>query len=77
MKRRIKLVEVISTVPYPVRAGGTQALFNMINGLRDYIDITVVLNMPKGKEHDLADLMALWPNVNFLIFRQKKMYPTM
>lgn len=72
MKRRIKLVEVISTVPYPVRAGGTQALFNMINGLREYIDITVVLNMPKGKEQDLADLMALWPNVKFLIFRKKR-----
>lgn len=72
MKKRFRLLEVISTLPYPIRAGGTQALFCMIDGLRRYVDITIALNLPKGKEQDLEDLQKIWPDVSFCIFRQKK-----
>ena len=52
----MKLLLVLSAVPYPVRAGGTQAVYNMVEGLRKYVKIGVALSFHKDK---IADFKAL------------------
>lgn len=69
---RIKLVEIISTVPYPVRAGGTMALFSMIDCLRKNMDIDILFLLPSTDRKSLEQLQSLWPDVRFHVYTPRK-----
>lgn len=68
----MKLLLVLSAVPYPVRAGGTQAVYNMVEGLRKYVKIGVALSFHKDKIADFKALKSIWPDVTFFENVQKR-----
>ena len=69
---KIKLLEIISTIPYPVQAGGTMALFSMIDHLRKQMDIDILFLLSSVNRQNLEQLRALWPDVRFYIYTPKK-----
>lgn len=70
--KKIRLLEIISTVPYPIRAGGTMALFTMLDELRKYIDITIVFIIKDNRSNAIMNLQCLWPNVRFYTLKPQK-----
>ena len=56
--KRLKLLEIIPTVPYPIRAGGTMALFTMLDGLRRFLDITVIFINKQDRDNSITDPVA-------------------
>lgn len=68
----MKLLVVLDTVPYPVQAGGTQAVYNMIDGLRKYVEIGLVVSMYKDKKADCETLKKLWSDVIFFEFAKTR-----
>lgn len=70
--KRLKLLEIIPTVPYPIRAGGTMALFTMLDGLREYMDITIVFITKQDRSNDISKLQNLWTNIKFHTLTPKK-----
>lgn len=69
--KKIRLLEIISTVPYPIRAGGTMALFTMLDELRKYIDITIIFIIKDDRSNAIRNLQRLWPNVRFYTLKPK------
>lgn len=63
--KKIRLLEIISTVPYPIRAGGTMALFTMLDELRQYIDINIIFIIKDNRSDAIKNLQCLWPNIRF------------
>lgn len=70
--KRLKLLEIIPTVPYPIRAGGTMALFTMLDGLRKFLDITVIFIIKQDRNNAISELQSLWPNIEFHTLTSKK-----
>lgn len=70
--KKIRLLEIISTVPYPIRAGGTMALFTMLDELRKYIDINIIFIIKDNRSDAIKNLQCLWPNIRFYILSPKK-----
>ena len=70
--KRLKLLEIIPTVPYPIRAGGTMALFTMLDGLRKYMDITIVFITKQDRSNDISKLQNLWTDIKFHTLTPKK-----
>lgn len=70
--KKIRLLEIISTVPYPIRAGGTMALFTMLDELRKYIDIHIIFIIKDNRSDAIKNLQCLWPNIRFYILPPKK-----
>ena len=65
---KIKLLEIIFTIPYPVKAGGTMALFSMIDQLRKQLDITLLCITPYQNSDSLRALQKLWPEVKIYTY---------
>ena len=63
--KKLKLLEIIPTIPYPVKAGGTMALYTMLDGLRKYMDITIIFITKLKKESAISELQRLWPDIKF------------
>lgn len=70
--KKIRLLEIISTVPYPIRAGGTMALFTMLDELRQYIDINIIFIIKDNRSDAIKNLQCLWPNIRFYTLTTKK-----
>lgn len=70
--KKLKLLEIIPTVPYPVKAGGTMALFTMLDGLRKYMDITIIFITKFKRQDAISELQRLWPDIKFHIVTSKK-----
>lgn len=66
--KKLRLLEIISTIPYPVKAGGTMALFTMIDNLRKKIDISLLCIISHANSENLDKLKRLWPDVNFFTY---------
>lgn len=64
----MRLLLVLSTVPYPVQVGGIQAVYNMVDGLRKHVEIGLVVSMNKDKKADCETLKKIWPDVTFFEF---------
>jgi len=65
----MRIVIISNLLPYPLTSGGAQAVYNMIDELRNYHDITFLFN-EKGSNNmsSLAELQKIWPNVKFKVF---------
>ena len=72
--KRLKLLEIIPTVPYPIRAGGTMALFTMLDGLRKFLDITVIFIIKQDRNNAISELQSLWPDIEFHTLTSKKSF---
>jgi glycosyltransferase involved in cell wall biosynthesis len=65
--------------PYPLNSGGSQAVFNMIDGLRYNIEITLIFAYRKKEVKYVKQLKKIWNNVEFYGFKNSlfsyKKYP--
>jgi glycosyltransferase involved in cell wall biosynthesis len=65
--------------PYPLRSGGAQAVFQMIDALRSTMEIALVFAYKKKESIFVNALKKLWPNVAFIGFentlRQQMRHP--
>lgn len=68
----MNILIILSYVPYPVKAGGTQAVYSMVNILRKQVHISIVINMPKSQESNLNALKEIWTDVAFFPFYPKR-----
>ena len=63
---------IISPSPYPLNSGGKQAMFHMINQLRDDVDFTLfILVNGKEEKEKLPELKRMWINVTIIPFFHK------
>lgn len=79
----MKILIIIPYIPYPLDSGGNQALFFMIDRLRKIHDVSLCLDICKGRliqhvdEHKqtlVSQLREKWDNVNFYIYDGQKEY---
>lgn len=64
----MKLLLVLNTVPYPVRVGGIQAVYNIVDGLRKHVEIALVVCIDKDKKADCESLKKIWSDITFFEF---------
>lgn len=57
--------------PFPIKSGGDQAQFHMINSLRNEFNISFAFVSPRHNKH-VAQLQELWPNVTFHAYKGEK-----
>lgn len=70
-----KILFILPCVPYPLTTGGNQAFFNMVEYLRHTLSVSILLS-PEDKEmNDVENLRALWPDVDFYLFREADAEP--
>lgn len=65
------LIILRSNFPYPLTTGGQQAVFQMIDYLRNKIDISIayILNKSISKDHE-SKLKEKWSNVDFFSYKE-------
>lgn len=64
-----KILLIIPYIPYPLDSGGNQAFFNMVDYIRNKMDVSVLLHLKKtSHQKNIEALKELWPNVNFFVY---------
>lgn len=65
----MKILIISPLLPYPLTSGGAQAVYNMIDALRNYHEITFLFN-EKGTNSmsAMSELQRIWPNVTFKVY---------
>lgn len=66
------LIILKSVFPYPLSSGGQQAVFHMIDYLKDKIDISIVYDAKGVNPSDEKKLISLWENVKFFRYSKSK-----
>lgn len=67
-----RILFIIPYIPYPLNSGGNQAFFNMIDYIRNKIDVSILLAPHSFSERKhIEDLKKIWNNVHFYIFTEK------
>lgn len=67
-----RILFIIPYIPYPLNSGGNQAFFNMIDYIRNKIDVSILLTPHSSSERKhIEDLKKIWNNVHFYIFTEK------
>lgn len=62
----MKILFILQYVPYPLNSGGNQAMFNMLDYIRNFHDISVLFYLKSKQEEDaLTQLRKIWKNVQF------------
>lgn len=55
--------------PYPLNSGGNQAFFNMVDYMRRYLSVSILLNPhTSGERQAVKELKKIWPDVEFFLF---------
>lgn len=64
-----KILLIIPYIPYPLDSGGNQAFFNMVDYIRDKMEVSVLLHLKKHNQQEkIEELKKIWPNVNFFVY---------
>lgn len=72
----MKILFILQYTPYPLDSGGNQAMFNMIDKIREQHDISVLLCIKnKSDEENIAKLRNIWDNVTFYTHKDKESGP--
>ncbi len=64
----IKLLILTPYLPYPINSGGNQLFFQLVERLRQYIDISIIFSVKKTDSNNVEKLQSLWPNVKFYLY---------
>lgn len=68
-----KILFIIPYIPYPLDTGGNQAFFNIVDYLRNFMDVSVLLDTSShGSSQKVEALQKEWQNVTFYLFNKKK-----
>lgn len=68
---KITILDILPTCPYPVRAGGSMAIFSMLDKLRHHVNLHVLSIVSEDVMKNLTDLQELWPDVTFHLYHMK------
>ncbi len=69
----MKILFVLQYIPYPLNSGGNQAMFNMIDKIREQHEISVLLYIKnKTDEENIAKLRNIWDNVTFYTHKDRE-----
>lgn len=68
-----KALFIIPYIPYPLDSGGNQAFFNMVDYLRQFMNVSLLLDISKSEENAkrAEALQGRWPDVTFYLFNKK------
>ena len=67
MKERRNILIITAIFPYPLRSGGAQAQFSLLNELRKQHNITIMFNQDRiNTIENMNKLSELWPEVRFI-----------
>ena len=67
-----KILFIIPYVPYPLNSGGNQAFFNMVDYLRSYMKVSLLLCAFSSRDkNNIASLEEVWPDVSFYVFEKR------
>ena len=70
----MKILFILTYVPYPLNSGGNQATFNMIDNLRGSNDISILCYLRYGSEiRAYEELKTVWPDVTFYSCSSKEL----
>jgi glycosyltransferase involved in cell wall biosynthesis len=70
MLNKKKLLIVLPNIPYPLDSGGNIGVFEMVNYLRNVINITLIV--PNSDKLSLNELQTLWTNVRFCEYERNE-----
>ena len=71
-----KILFIIPYIPYPLNSGGNQAFYNMVDYLRQKMEVSLLLHVSSGKQmQDVEALQERWRNVTFYLYRQSEHVP--
>lgn len=68
----MKLLILTPYIPYPINSGGNLLFFQLVDRMRKYADISIILRVRKSQESDVLALKKLWDNVTFHLFRENE-----
>lgn len=67
-----KILFIIPYIPYPIDSGGDQAFFNMVEYIRQYMSVSILLSYRNQRDKDnIEALKKIWTNVEFFMFNEK------
>ncbi|MBK5721225.1 glycosyltransferase family 4 protein [Dysgonomonas sp. Marseille-P4677] len=64
----INLLILTPCIPYPINSGGNQGFFQLIDRLRMYVDISIVIPIADSDKDAMKEIESLWRNVKFYFF---------
>lgn len=67
----MKLLIITPEIPYPIHCGGNRHGFTVIDELRKFVNISILLSVKPRQDKDIQALQQLWPNVTFFLYREK------
>ncbi|WP_300729834.1 glycosyltransferase [uncultured Bacteroides sp.] len=67
-----KILFITPYVPYPLDSGGNQAFFNMVDYIRRFMSVSILL-YPHVSQHrqNIESLKKIWPDVTFYVFEEQ------
>lgn len=69
----MNILFIIPWIPYPVESGGAQAFYNMVDEIRKYHEVSVLLTVRvDADEQNIGELKKLWKDVHFYVYDQRK-----
>lgn len=61
----MKLLILTPYLPYPVNSGGNQGVFGLIDRLRRYVDISMLIPVSDRDKSNLEELQKIWTDITF------------
>lgn len=67
-----KILFITPYIPYPLDSGGNQAFFNMVNYIRQFMSVSIILYPHTSQQRkNIKLLKGIWQNVTFYIFEEQ------
>ncbi|GAB6122870.1 glycosyltransferase [Dysgonomonas termitidis] len=70
----MKLLMTMPAIPYPINSGGNNVFFQMIDRIRSYAEISLIVPVTEKDAESMAVLMSRWNNVRFYFYHSDKEY---
>ncbi|SBW05899.1 glycosyltransferase [uncultured Dysgonomonas sp.] len=64
----IKLLILTPYIPYPINSGGNQGFFQLVDRLRAYVDVSIIIPCVESDSDAMKAIRKLWANVNFYFY---------
>lgn len=69
----MKILFILPYIPYPLNSGGNQATYNMINKIKEFYEVSLLLRVEtKEDEQAVYHLQKKWKDLRFFIYHSPK-----
>jgi len=66
----MKLLILTPYLPYPVNSGGNQGIFGLIDRLRRYMDISMLIPVSDRDKSNMDELQKIWTDITFYFYNK-------